>query len=70
MAAALRHQLGIAVDIVNGRYGELTVLVDGEEVVSAGALGFLGILPTVRAVRERVAARLQQRGAAATPGDA
>lgn len=66
----LRKQLGIAVDVVNGRYGELTVLVDGEEVVSAGALGFLGILPTVRAVRERVATRMQHRDGAATSGDA
>jgi hypothetical protein len=45
--------------MVKGSYGELRVLVDGETVIDAGALAFLGVLPTVgrmvRAVRDRVA---------------
>jgi hypothetical protein len=52
VAAALRKQLGPAVDVetADGQYGEFKVYIDGQEVLSAGALGFLGVLPTVRAV--------------------
>lgn len=42
------------VETVGGHYGEFTVLVDGEPVVSAGQLAFLGILPTKDRVRTRV----------------
>jgi len=59
VAAKLRRD-GIDVETVEGRYGEFTVLVDGSEVVSAGPLGFLGILPSASRVRELVAARLQR----------
>jgi len=44
--------------MVNGRYGEFKVLVDGEVVAQSGTLGFLGVLPSVgsvlAAVRNRV----------------
>ena len=60
MAADLRQELGIAVDIAPGRYGEFTVLVDGKPVVSGGQLAFLGILPTKRIVREAVTEYLAQ----------
>ena len=58
MAAELRRRLGSAVDVEteDGRYGEFRVFIDGEEVVSAGALAFLGVLPTVRTVYEAVEA--------------
>lgn len=42
---------------MQGRYGELSVLVDGEKVLSAGPLAFLGILPSVRRIREAVMQR-------------
>ena len=56
VAAALRRRLGPAVDVetADGHYGEFKVLIDGQEVLSAGALAFLGVLPTVRAVLEVV----------------
>lgn len=48
-------------DVVEGRYGELSVWVGTEKLLDAGTLGFLGILPSVRrirdAVRERAAGR-------------
>ena len=44
--------------MIHGRYGEFTVQVDGGEIVSAGALGFLGVLPPVDEVLERVRERL------------
>ena len=56
VAAAVRRQLGPAVEVetADGRYGEFKVFIDGQEVLSAGSLAFLGILPTVRSVLEVV----------------
>ena len=58
MAAELRRRLGAGVEVTteDGRYGEFKVLVDGQEILSGGSLAFLGVLPTVRAVREAVEA--------------
>jgi hypothetical protein len=54
VAAALRRELHIEPEIVQGRYGEFTVLVDGEEVVNGGALALLGILPSASEVRAAI----------------
>ena len=54
----MRTELGVDATLVEGRYGELSVLVDGEEVINAGALGFLGVLPSLRKIRDAVAARM------------
>jgi len=58
VAATLRRDLHLDVELVNGHYGEFRVLVDGEEIVNGGAMGFVGVLPTVRKVRELVERRL------------
>jgi hypothetical protein len=58
VAARLRKELGIDVDMQHGRYGEIKVLIDGDTVVDAGRLGMLGILPPTRKVVETVRARL------------
>jgi len=59
VAARLRRTLNIDVDTVHGRYGEYTVLVDGETVIDGGPFVALGLVPpsrkTVSAVRERLA---------------
>ena len=60
MAGALKRELGVEVETVEGRYGEFTVLVDGEKILGAGSLGFLGILPSVRRVRELVEREMNQ----------
>ncbi len=57
MAAALRRDLHLDVETVEGHYGEFTVLIDGEELISAGPLGFIGVLPSVRTVLELVKAK-------------
>ena len=57
-AAEIRNELGEEVELENGSYGELKVFVDGKEVVSAGALAFLGILPSIDKIRDAVAAEL------------
>jgi peptidyl-tRNA hydrolase len=58
MAAKLRRDLGIDVDMVHGRYGEYKVLVDGQTVIDGGALAALGIVPARRKVVDAVRARL------------
>jgi hypothetical protein len=54
----LKRELGIDVAIESGPYGTLKVFVDDEEVVDAGALAFLGVVPTLALIRDRVAARV------------
>jgi hypothetical protein len=55
----LRRDLGVEVEIEPGPYGSLKIFVDDDEVVDAGALAFMGVLPTLAHIRERVAARLK-----------
>ena len=57
-AADLRKELGIDAVLVEGDYGELSVQVDGEEVINGGALAFLGVLPSLRRIRDAVAAKV------------
>ena len=58
VAARLRRELGVEVEMVRGRYGEFKVLVDGETVVDGGALAALGVLPSGRKVLDAVRAKL------------
>jgi hypothetical protein len=66
VAARLRRELGLDVDMVGGRYGEFKVLVDGETVIDPGALAILGVLPSgasiVKAVRARLTTRTNKPG--------
>jgi hypothetical protein len=64
VAADLRRELGMDVQLEDGHYGEFKVFIDGEEVVSGGALAFAGVLPSVTEVREIVASHLALK----TPG--
>jgi len=54
VAASLREDPSLTVELAPGHYGEFTVLVEGQEVLSAGAIAMLGILPSVREVREAI----------------
>jgi hypothetical protein len=58
VAAKLRRDLRVDVEMVHGRYGEYKVLVDGETVIDGGALAMLGVVPSGRKVVEAVRARL------------
>ena len=71
-AAFLRKELGIDPALVEGHYGELSVQVDGEEVINGGALAFMGVLPSLRRIRDAVAAKLDARagGPTSSPPDA
>jgi hypothetical protein len=59
-AAYLRKELGIEAELLDGHYGELSVLVDGEEVINGGAIAFLGVLPSLRRIRDAVAAKMDR----------
>jgi hypothetical protein len=54
VAAQIRRELKTDVDMVHGKYGEFTVLVDGKVVVDGGSLAFLGVLPKARQVLDAV----------------
>jgi hypothetical protein len=60
-AAFLKKELGVVATVVEGRYGELSVLVDGEEVINGGALAFMGVLPSLRKIRDAVAAKMDRQ---------
>ena len=45
MAAKLRRELSIDVDMIKGSYGEYKILVDGKTVVDGGAKVSIGIMP-------------------------
>jgi hypothetical protein len=60
VAARLRRELRTEVVMVHGKYGEFTVLVDGECVIGGGPLTTLGVLPSGRKVVEAVRARLSR----------
>lgn len=62
MAADLRRKLNVDVKLVEGHYGQFSVLVYGEEIFDAGAFAFLGFLPSKRRIRELVAERLGKKG--------
>lgn len=58
MAARLRRELGTDVEMVHGRYGEFSVLVDGTTVIEGGPLAGLGVLPSSRKIVDAVRASL------------
>jgi hypothetical protein len=58
VAAQLRRELQIDVEMVRGQYGELKVLVDGDTVIDGGAAAFLGVLPSRRKILAAIRTRL------------
>ena len=58
MAAQLRRELQIDVEMVRGQYGEFKVLVDGDTVIDGGAAAFLGVLPSRKKILAVIRTRL------------
>jgi len=60
VAARIRRELGVDVEMQKGHYGEYKFLVDGETVVDGGPLVIVGVMPsskkTVAIVREKLSA--------------
>ena len=48
----LKRELGLEAELVEGHYGEFTVLLEDQPVVRGGTLTFLGIMPSLRRIRE------------------
>jgi hypothetical protein len=59
VAARLRRELGIEVEMIRGHYGEYKVLVDGDTIVDGGPLVILGVMPSARKIVDEVRLRLQ-----------
>jgi hypothetical protein len=58
VAALLRKELGVPIEKLSGAYGEFTVLVDDQIVLSGGPAVWLGIMPAADEVLRRVRERL------------
>jgi len=58
VAALMRKELGVPVEQVSGAYGEFTVLVDDEVVLTGGPAVWLGIMPRAGEVLRQVRAKL------------
>lgn len=58
MAARIRRELDVEVEMIKGHYGEYKFLVDGETVVDGGSLVVVGIMPSGRKTVEKVRERL------------
>jgi hypothetical protein len=54
LAAALRQEPGVEVELVDGKRGELTVLVNGRVVAKKGLLFKPSVQKVLTAVREAV----------------
>ena len=61
VAEKIKRELGIAVDMVHGRYGEYKVLVDDETVVDGGPRVILGVFPPVDKIVQAVRIKLVTR---------
>jgi hypothetical protein len=58
VAARMRRELGIDVDMIRGHYGEYRVLVDGEILVDGGPWVIVGVMPPAKKIIEAVRERL------------
>ena len=54
MATLLKRELGIAPEMEHGSYGQFKILVDGNEVVEAGAMGFVAKPYRIQQVAQKV----------------
>jgi hypothetical protein len=61
VAAKLKRELQIDVELIKAHYGEFQVLVDGEVLVDGGAKAILGILPSGKRVIDAVRQRLNSK---------
>jgi hypothetical protein len=60
VADALRKEPGVEVELVDGKRGELTVLVDGRAVAKKGLLFKPSVEKVLKAVREAAPAEARQ----------
>jgi hypothetical protein len=58
VAARLRRELNVDVEVVGGPYGQFEVEVDDTIVLKGGSLAALGVLPSSQTVLDAVRARV------------
>jgi hypothetical protein len=58
VAARVRRELQVDVDVVGGPYGRFEVLLDGAPALEGGPLAALGILPSAHEVIDALRAKL------------
>ena len=61
VAARLRRELNLDVEVVGGPYGQFVVEVDGDTAVEGGPLAALGVLPSAQTVLNAVRPRLEKK---------
>lgn len=61
VAARLRSELDVDVEVVGGPYGQFQVRVDGALVLEGGPMAMLGILPSVQEVLDVVREAVSDR---------
>jgi hypothetical protein len=59
VAATLRRELEVDVELEEGRYAEFAVFLDGEELIRGGPLTFMGVIPSARKIRELIEQRIR-----------
>jgi hypothetical protein len=60
VATTLRRELGVEVELEEGRYAEFAVFVDGEELIRGGPLTFMGLIPSARKIRMLIEQRMRE----------
>ena len=61
MAALLKREHGTEPELVHGSYGQFKIDVDGREVLDAGAMAALGVVPTNSRILAVVSNALEAR---------
>lgn len=57
----MQKELGVPIEKLSGAYGEFTVLVGDEVVLTGGPATWLGIMPSAGEVLRKVRERLSRR---------
>jgi len=60
VAAVLEREFGQEIDLVHGAYGQFKIEVDGREVLDAGMMAALGIIPSNDSILAAVRRGLEQ----------
>jgi hypothetical protein len=58
VAAQLRRELNVEVEVIGGPYGQFKVDLDGNTVLESGPWAMLGVLPSAGKIVEAIRANL------------
>ena len=66
--AKIREELSIDANMVQGRYGEFQVFVDGKVVIDGGRKVLFGLMPSGEDIIEAIRQQMNQAGTGEQPG--